>query len=382
MRLSVFSIFIGGKVPVKTFVTTGHIVSQILFTSLYIVPLLNFSATVKTIALIITLLAAQIIHNLVNAPKTNWYMSMIKDGTRGKFTAIKEIVSLIGSAVFSFGLSYVMDGFENANNMRAAFICGAMVLGALTVMHTLTLIFSKKTVVDADLKTCNDKKRIKHLFKNKTLLKLLLVSSLWITANYATLSFSGTYMNEELGFSLTFSSVIILGGSLFRSLFCVPFGKLADKKGFCTMLITCLSIAAAGYAVNIFTVPENGKILYPVYYALYCIAMAGTDSSMINLFYDYVAPDERADALALSQSISGIAGFVITLILSAVMGVIKKNGNTLFGITVYSQQLSSLISFAIIMICVVYLEKVIKKLPRANTLSDIKTEKDTTDSDL
>ena len=63
------SIFFGGKSSVKGFVSGGHIVSQLLFTALYIIPLLGFNDNAKAIILIIALLAAQIIHNLVNAPK-------------------------------------------------------------------------------------------------------------------------------------------------------------------------------------------------------------------------------------------------------------------------------------------------------------------------
>ena len=129
------------------------------------------------------------------------------------------------------------------------------------------------------------------------------------------------------------------------------------------MLVTCFAIAATGYALNIFTVPKNGKILYPVYYSLYCIAMAGINSAMINLVYDYVAPEDRAGALAINQSVSGIAGFLITLLLSPVMSAVKKNGNAVLGISVYSQQLFSLISLLIAGACIVYLLLIVRKLP-------------------
>ena len=360
-----FSVFIGRNMPVKKFVTAGHIVSQVLFTLLYVVPLIGVPSAVKTVAIIVILFSAQVIHNLVNAPKTNWFMSMVKPDTRGRFTAIKEIVSLIGGTAFSFALSYVIDRYESEGNLRTAFILGAVILGTLTIAHTLTLVFSKKPpeIRAASAEANCNKGGTGRLLKNKTLLKLVVVSTLWIVANYATASFSGTYMNNELGFSLTFSSAIVLIGSLCRVIFSIPFGKFADKKGFCPMLVTCFAIAATGYALNVFTVPENGKILYPVYYSLYCIAMAGINSSMINLVYDYVAPEDRAGALAINQSVSGIAGFLITLLLSPVMSAVKKNGNTVFGIPVYSQQLFSLVSLLIVCASIVYLLLVVRKLP-------------------
>lgn len=358
------SIFFGGRSSVKGFVSGGHIVSQLLFTALYIIPLLSFNDNIKAIILIIALLVAQIIYNLVNAPKINWFMSTVKDQNRGRFTAVKEMVSLIGGTAFSFGLSFIIDKYESAGNMRAAFTVGAIILGLLTVFHTLTLVFSKEPRKQAS--PVRQKGQVKKLLKNKTLLKLVLVATLFMFANYATVSFSGTYMNGELGFSLTFSSAVVFIGSICRVMFSIPFGKFADKKGFCSMLLMCFGINALAYAINIFTVPFNGKILYPVYYALYCISMAGINSAMINLIYDYVTPEERTGALALNQSFSGIAGFLATLALSPVMRIIKQNGNTLFGIPVYAQQLFSLISFIIVLILIAYLLLVIRKLPRAN----------------
>ncbi len=256
------SIFFGGKSSVKGFVSGGHIVSQLLFTALYIIPLLSFNDNAKAIILIIALLAAQIIHNLVNAPKINWFMSTVKDQSRGRFTAVKEIVSLIGGTAFSFGLSFIIDKYESAGNMRAAFTVGAIILGLLTVFHTLTLVFSKELQKQAS--PVKQKGQVKKLLKNKTLLKLVLVATLFMFANYATVSFSGTYMNSELGFSLTFSSAVVFIGSICRVVFSIPFGKFADKKGFCSMLLVCFGIAAFSYALNVFTVPSNEKILYPI----------------------------------------------------------------------------------------------------------------------
>ena len=354
------SIFLGGKSSVKRFVSAGHIASQLLFTCLYVIPLLGIPSGAKTIVIVLALLTAQIVHNLVNAPKINWFMSMVKNEERGRFTAVKEIVSLVGGTVFSYSLSFAIDRFEARGNLRGAFIAGAVILGSLTLLHTLTLIFSKAPKREGETQSHN----LKRLMKNKTLLKLIPVATLWIAANYATASFSGTYMNNELNFSLTFSSTVVLIGSLCRVLFSVPFGKFADKKGFRPMLVTCCSIAAAAYFLNIFTCPANGKIVYPIYYGLHCISMAGINSAMINLIYDYVQPEDRTGALAFNQSVSGVAGFLVTLALTPVMKSIRNKGNVLFGRTVYAQQIFSAVSLLIVAALITYLCTVIKKLTR------------------
>lgn len=358
------SVFINIK-SVKRFASVGQVISQLIFTSLYIIPLISMPEGVQAVILVAALFLAQVIHNVISAPKTNWFMSVVADKNRGKYTAVKEIISLIGGSAFSFALSFIIDRYEAQNNMRAAFLVGAIILGTLTVLHTLTLIFSKPSEKAC---VCQSKKgSLLCLLKNKTLLKIIVVTVLIIVSQYATSSFSGTYMNNELGFSMTFSSAVVLIGSLCRVIFSVPFGKLADKKGFCRMLVVTASIAAVGYFINMFTAPSNGKVLYTVYYMLYCTAMAGMNSAILNLIYDYVEPDERSGAIALNQTISGIAGFVITLVLSPVLSSIQKAGNQLLGITVYAQQIFSFISLLLIITLIVYLILVVQKLPRISS---------------
>lgn len=114
-------------------------------------------------------------------------------------------------------------------------------------------------------------------------------------------------------------------------------GKFADKHSFASMLNICFIIMLVAYGINIFTVPENGKVFYTIYYMLYAIAMAGINSATINLIYDYVDKEKRVGALALKSTIAGFAGFFTTLAVSPLVSYIQKNGNEFLGLNVYAQ---------------------------------------------
>ena len=294
-------------------------------------------------------------------------MSLVDDGKRGRFTANKEIVSLLGGMAFSYGMGLLMDHFEAQDNIRMAFIIGAMTLFILMIGHSLTLILSKEKPVEKDFTPKPIKEYLSNLLKNKTLFKIILISVIWNIANNATTSFSGTYQTGELKFTTAFASLIILIGSFARVLFSKPMGRLADKTSFCNMLTICFTIMAVCFALNVFTAPSNGKVLYSVYYIGHCIGMAGINSSIINLIYDYVGKEERMCALALQQTCGGLAGFLITLALSPVITAIQANGNTVFGTTIYAQQIFSLISFVMTVALLVYMNTVVRKLDRADT---------------
>jgi MFS family permease len=85
-------------------------------------------------------------------------------------------------------------------------------------------------------------------------------------------------------------------------------------------------------------VPQNGKIMFTLYYVLYGIAMGGVNSALINMIFDYVPHEKRADSLAVSQAFSGVTGFLTTLTVSPIVDLVQNNGNKIFSIQIYAQQ--------------------------------------------
>lgn len=84
---------------------------------------------------------------------------------------------------------------------------------------------------------------------------------------------------------------------------------------------------------------------------------------MINLVYDYVSPERRADAIAVTQVISGIVGFLTTLVVGFLVEHIQHNGNAFFGIPIYAQQVTGLISAVMCVVVILYLQFKIKDRP-------------------
>ena len=357
----ILAIFLASKRPVKRWVTLLHCLNQLAFALIYFIPLFDISHGARIILFIILLLMGHILNNVVNSPKINWFMSLVEDKRRGAFTANKEMVSLIGGMIFSFLMGSIIDRRESGGNINDAFIvCGGSIF-ILMLLHSFTLIFSKEKPAEDKEKT-SSVKLLKDLLADKNLFRVIFVSVLWSIVNYSSTPFYGSYQIKELGFSMTFVSVLSAAYAVIRSIFSRPMGKFADKYSFAKMLNICFIIALVGFIINGFTVPDNGKVCYTVYYMLYAVAMAGINSATINLIYDYVDKEKRIGALALKSTFCGFTGFFTTLIVSPLVGFIQKNGNELFGGRVYAQQVVSFISAAILIILIVYLNTVIGRL--------------------
>ncbi len=363
--MQIVAIFFSGRGPVKRLVCTGTVITNLAFMLVYLTPFFPVGNGVRTVILIAIFLGAHLIKNIVHSPKINWFMSLVEDSKRGVFTANKEIISLIGGMIFTLIMGAVIDGFEAANNLNGAFITSAVTIFVLGALHILTMVLAKEKT-DPSMGEVKEKSKqkfpIKELLANKNLVKIVLFSVIWHIAQYAATPFYGAYKVDALGFTMLFNSVLMIAYSIVRALFSRPLGRFADKRSFATMLILCFAVISVAFGINVFTVPSNGHVMFTVYYMLFAVALAGINSGTINLVYDYVPHDQRVAALALQNSIAGIAGFLTTTLVSFLVEHIQKNGNVFLGMNVYAQQVVSVFGFVGSVICELYLIFVIRKI--------------------
>lgn len=363
----IIAIFLFGNRSAKRLVTVMHSINQLCFALIYLVPFFDLPKGVKIAAFVVLLLLGHVVNNVVQSPKINWFMSLVDDRERGRFTALKEIVSLIGGVVFSFVMGSLMDMYEARGEIKSSFIVCGIALFVLMLLHTASLIGSREK--PAPIKAAEGKKHLfAELVGDKSFLKIILVSVLWNVATYTSTPFYGTYQIKELGFSMVFVSVLSTVHAVCRSCFSLPLGRYADRHSFAKMLNICFFVAMVGFAVQAFTVPANGKLFYTAYYLLYAVGMAGINSGSINLIYERVSVEKRVCALALKNTLAGLAGFGATLLSGMLVEHIQTNGNLFLGMPLYAQQVTSAISAAVVAGILVYLNTVVRKLPLAKDI--------------
>ncbi|MBR4941695.1 MAG: MFS transporter, partial [Clostridia bacterium] len=353
--IQLVSIFMNRRKGVKTAVVIISIINQLLFCLIYVTPFIPLSSKGKIAVFVCCMLAANLILQIGNAPKTNWYMALVENKKRGVFTANVEIVSLIGGMIFSTVMGNLVDRFEAAGNLKGAFAVCAVTVFCLMILHTVTLLCSKEKPMPEVPEGSRVWPKIQRLLKNRLYLKAVAVGVLWNVAICSSTPFFYTYQIGELDFSLTFVAILGAIYAVVRALFSRFWGKIADRQSFATMMCICASIAGAAYVVNIFTTPANGKIFYTAYYVLTAISMAGMNSSLTNILFDYAPFELRTEALAVQRTLYGLCGFLTTLAVSPLVSHIQESGNTLFGIPMYAQQAVSAISVVIIAGVVLFL---------------------------
>lgn len=341
---------------VKRFVVILSVLNQLLFMLLYVIPLGGGGKQLKIVAFAVVIILAYLLYNIAHPKKISWLMALVEDGHRGRFTANKEIVSLVIGMAFSFSMGVVVDYFSGRNEIRTAFALSGGVIFVLMILHTVTMALAVERPVE-HVERRSFRENLQDVLNNKNIAKVSLVFVLYNIATYLAMPFYGTYQIHELGFSLKLVSAFTMLGSIVRILVSRFWGSYADKRSFAEMVEKCLLILGVGYLCAAFAVPANGRILFAGYYICHGVAQGGINSALINLIFDYVTPDKRADSLAICQAGAGIAGFLTTLAVSPLVTAIQQNENTLWGLPIYAQQVLSAAALIITVLTVVFVRR-------------------------
>lgn len=344
----------------KGFVVVMGVANQLLFLLLYIIPLFHIPDSLKTIFFVIFIFTAYLIANIAGPRKTTWMMSLVNDRYRGLFTANKEIISLIAGMTFTYAMGTLIDHFTAKNQMKTAFILSGIIIFVLIFFNTLTLLLTPEPdIPDPPKKSIFQS--IRELTGNHNLVHVTAIFVLYYISTYVATPFYSTYLIGELDFSLKLISIFSILSSVVRILVSRFWGIYADKTSFTNMIQKCLLILGLGYCFMTLATPTTGYLMYLLYCLFHGAAMGGINSALINLIYDYVDIQKRADALAVCQATSGLSGFLATLMASVLVSYIQNSGNRFLSIPLYAQQLVSLLSALLVFGAILYIKLIILK---------------------
>lgn len=364
----------------KRFVTLFQCLGQIFFMCIYLIPFLPCVEKYKHVLVIVCLLVAYLGQYLVSSILYKWAHNYVDPQKRARYGATKEIISLLTGMIVSLVVGFVVDAFQAANNATGAFITIAIGIFVFVVCDFVCLMMIKNNVSSqavTEEETVTMREALSNTIGNKNYRSVILLHVLWSCAVYTSVGFLGSYRLKELAFTMTLVQVFSLVASVIRALISFPLGRYADRTSYARGAEIGLLLAAIGFGLNVFTTPET-RILMLFFTVFYNAAYAGINVPVTNMAYSYVDQKYLVQALALKGCIGGVCGFLMSLAAGKFLDVIQKNGNTLFGIEVYGQQVLSLISFLFIVAALLLTKFVIEK-QRIVEKTDADADKDSSE---
>lgn len=338
----------------KLFASVVHIVGQLFFMSLYLVPFLPATpgGGYRQAIAVVCMLLAYLGHHLVQPILFRWGNSFVEPSRRGVYSATKEMVSLLSGIAVTLAAGYVIDHFEANGSLHGGFMFAAFGICIFSLADLVCLLLisnDKKEKIGTRPERVPMREVARGTLGNRCFLSVVLLACLWNGAVYSSVGFLGTYRLNPHELALTVGTVQLMNvlGSLSRFALSRPFGRYADRHSFASAIKLAICLGIAAFAVSACTTPGNPvkvRILVSLFLLLYHGCNAGMVANLTNIVYNYV--DERCfvAAIALKNSIAGLFGFLISLQSARLLSHVQANGNTFLGLSLYGQQVLSLIS--------------------------------------
>ena len=355
------SIFVVGHIRnVKAAGMLCNTLSSLLFTGLYLIPFLPFAHSVKTVLVVVCILAAYFCNYFMTSMIYKWGNSFVDPGKRGVYSAEKEMISLLSGMVFTFVVGFVMDRYEAAGNLYGSFLFVAIAGLLISVCNFISLSLIRR-VQSAEAQHRRSMREIlANTLGSAAFRHVVLLTVLFDVGRYLTIGFMGIYKVKELMLTVGTVQLINIAGNLARFFLSKPFGRYADRTSYARGMELALCIAGLGFFLNMFSQP-SAKIFVVLFTLLYAVSAAGTNQNSLNIVYSYVPMEYFVPACAIKNSIGGVCGFLASLLGARILSAVQENGNMLLGVPLYGQQLLSALSFVVIAVAVLYVHFVISR---------------------
>ena len=359
------SLFLVKKITnTKKTVIVFNCLSQLLFMCIYLVPFMPISHSAKTVLVIAFILVAYMSNYMISGVYFKWANSFVEPTKRAEYSAGKEMVSLLCGIVFTVTVGHMIDRFNKNGNVEGGFLFIAAAMLILNICNFISLMMISKSseAMRREEKESSPPIRdvIKNTLGNKNFVSVIIMTMLWYAARYMTVGFLGTFKTKDLAISVGTVQIINIAANLVRFAVSKPFGRFSDKTSYATGIRVAFMVAAAAYLANVFATPKTWWCII-IYSVLYNISLAGSNQNSFNITYSYVDSKYIIQAMAIKNSIGGIFGFLISLLGSKILSAVQSNGNSVFGIPMYGQQLLSALSFVILVVTVVFIHLVVEK---------------------
>ena len=346
---------------VKKLVIVGECLCLVFFAALYLLPFLDASLSVKTFLAVFCITAGYLSKFTVSSILYKWANDFVAPEKRATFTGFKEMTSVLSGIGITLGAGLLMDRFAEKGDLSTAFLIIAVSILIFDVCCFVSLMNIQDAMITAgDPKKQEFRTVLKKTLGNRSFRHVIIMTAIADASRYTAYSFYGTYKNQELMMSMSLISIVNVVGSLMYVVLAQPVGRYSDRTSYAKGLRLCYIFAAAAYLVNVFCTPKTWYLMI-VFTVLFGINNAGRNANTNNILYSYVDAEYFPQAMAIRNAIAGLIGFLCALGAGKLLTALQDTGNQLFGVTIYGQQILSLIAFLMMLFGVIYDKTVVEK---------------------
>lgn len=358
------------------FLVTITALQRILFAGLYFVPLLLVSDNVKAIMIVMLYFMGQVFVQIGTPASQDWIASLVPSRLRGKYFSIKDSIAVfVVSSIMLIG-GMVLDYFKKIDIFTGFIIIGTLIF-ILTIINVVALSLMKEpklSYVNGDGKEMHGRlakrakdqvvvekgqsilSEVKEAIHDRKYRKAFTIQCLFIFAFYICVPFNSSYQINDLKLPYTFIMLVGFIFNLYRIYIMPKLGRMADKHGMGKILRFTLLALGLNFLAVAFTVPSNAYPMFVLSAFLGSTAWAFVGIGLFGIQLDFYKSEKRMTWLTLTSSVSGLFGFLVSVLGGTILDYLQKANLQLFGQKIYAQQVLNLIGFIIILFAVTFIK--------------------------
>ena len=355
----------------KPIVTVGAITHRSLSSLMFFLPLFIKNPGMRIAAIVVMFALANATSAFISPASANWLASLTPQRVRGKYYSLREMYCLVTISVITLITGGILDYFKSKGNVTHGFY----VIGGMCIAAAIINFISLSVMMEPESERISSKgesfiKTAKAVFTETSFRPVLLVCMLYNFGVHVMLPYWGIYLVGEMELSYSFISIISLAAIVVKALSVRRWGRYADKTSWTVVTKLSIGIIAVSHLASVFVVPSTKYVLYPLTTTISNFGWAAIGISIQNLQFDYAPAQGRTMYIGVCAALTGVAGFIGALVGGLMLGAVTRLKPTIFGVQIRGQQVLMLASGILLLLCVLYIKKVLEKNKKIINKSD------------
>ncbi len=363
------------KIKKYKFLVTVTALQRILFAGLYFIPMLMINDALKAFLIVVMYFVGQVFVQIGTPASQDWIASLVPSRLRGKYFSIKDSVAVFVVSSLMLICGMILDYFKKVDIFTGFIIIGIIIF-ILTIINVVGLSLMK----EPKLSYVNDKGKEMHgrlakrakekeaVQKSQSILseikeavgdrkfrKAFSIQCLYTLAFYICAPFNASYMINDLKLPYTFIMLVGFVFNLYRIYIMPRLGRLADKHGMGKVLRFTLFALGMNFLSIAFMMPFNAYPMLIISSFFSSTAWAFVGIGLFGIQLDFYRSEKRMIWLTLTSSVSGLFGFLVSVVGGSILDKLQQLDLNLFGQKIYAQQILNLIGFIIIVLAVIFI---------------------------
>jgi hypothetical protein len=347
-----------------------------LFAALYLIPILGIGNSEKAAIIVVLYFVGQIFVQIGLPASQDWIASLVPSRLRGKYFSIKDSVAVFVVSSMMLICGMVLDHFKKGN-IYTGFIIISILIFVLTMINVIALSMMKepktsllnehgKEMHGSLAKRAKEKvlaekgqsifSEVKEAFHDRKFRKAFSIQCLFQLAFYICTPFTASYQINDLALPYTFIMFVGFICNLYRIYIMPKLGRLADKHGMAKILRFSLFALGLNFLSMAFTMPINAYPMHILSSFLGSTAWAFIGIGLFGIQLDFFKSEKRMTWLTITSSVSGVFGFMVSIVGGSLLNFLQKSSLQLFGQKIYAQQILNLIGFGVILFAVYFIK--------------------------